>query len=215
MRIDISAGGPHFRVISSEVIGFIKHSNSQKLPTNQLASNNPRFHLFDQSTLFKHSNSQKLPTNKNASNIPIPRNFRPINSLQTFHVSTFSTNQISRKFDPFPRFPPFHFSSHNHPTHSQTTLSPLFSRADFISTIRFTPSPLLTPHFTTHSLHSSTTHPHHYHLTSTTTTIITTSLDTIFFNQVSNKHSLLVIILPNQSSHSLVSKQTLHTHSNF
>ena len=105
----------------------------------------------------------------------LPRIFPPINSLQTFHVSTFSTNQISRKFDPFPRFPPFHFSLQKHPTHSQTTLSPLFSRADFISTIRFTPSPLLTPHFTLHSLHSSTTHTHHYHLTSTTTTIITTS----------------------------------------
>ena len=105
----------------------------------------------------------------------LPRNFHPINSLQTFHVSTFSTNQISRKFDQFPRFPRFHFSSHNHPTHSQTTLSPLFSPQDFISTIRFTPSPLLTPHFTTHSLHSSTTLTHHYHLTSTTTTIITTS----------------------------------------
>ena len=105
----------------------------------------------------------------------LPRNFPPINSLQTFHVSTFSTNQISRKFDPFPRFPRFHFSLQKHHTHSQTTLSPLFSREDFISTIRFTPSPLLTPHFTTHSLHSSTTHPHHYHLTSTTTTLITTS----------------------------------------
>ena len=37
-----------------------------------------------------------------------------------------------------------------------------------MSTIPFTPSPLLTPHFTTHSLHSSTTHTHHYHLASTT-----------------------------------------------
>ena len=121
--------------------------------------------------LLNHSNHPPLDPSPKI----LPRNFQPINSLQTFHVSTFSTNQISRKFDTFPRFPPFHFSSQNHSTHSQTTLSPLFSRADFISTIRFTPSPLLTPHFTLHSLHSSTTHPHHYHLTSTTTTIITTS----------------------------------------